>query len=102
MPASAPLAAPELHQLAAKGTADEVQFVQARMYALLPALHFQFGWLASAHHGNPHKEAGQFAMNPILTHPVLTCSLLDVMHKTGQNHDTLLLDIQHLQPDHVQ
>ena len=55
MPASAPLAAPELHQLAAKGTVDEVQFVQARMYALLPALHFQMGWLASAHHCKPHK-----------------------------------------------
>lgn len=58
MPANAPLAAPELHQLAARGAPDDVQFVQARMYALLPALHFQMGWLASAHHCIPHKHAG--------------------------------------------
>lgn len=63
MPARAPLAAPELHQLAPKGATDEVQFVQARMYALLPALHFQMGWLASAHHCDPHKDAGLLAMH---------------------------------------
>lgn len=42
------------------------------------------------------KDACQLQLHPTLTY---SCSLLDVMHRSGHNHQTLLLDIRHLQPD---